>query len=393
MVKKHQKKITQKKKKEETKSNGEENTNRKNPSTSKKSKPIQTIKKKKKQKSIGNKKRQPYKKKTIIKRKNKLNYSKSSKESDLSKLSAKLLELKPSLIEKIIKPQNPPPKEVPTILDLIKKKNFLNKVQLAGNKNDAMITTTITKNKNKNSSINDTKKSSSRKNSLINDNQKESTNTKKNSNINNNLQIKTENDITKDYKPKVVIVDKKIVVQHTDVGMINKLFNEQKNANLIPSKTVEVQDKKITSLSFLKTNHTKKWTEEEVNMFYKAIEIFGLDFSFLEIVLKPRTRGEIKRKYLKEKKENHSKIDKAISCRKDLNKMNELLKIYKGECEKENLEKQMELRGINKINNNKNGNFKISNKSCNDSKEKNKPKDLKNKNEENNIYQKILLNK
>ena len=124
-----------------------------------------------------------------------------------------------------------------------------------------------------------------------------------------------------------------MVIEKPDVGLINKKYNEEHYKNISPKETVFVnnEEKVINSLSFLDKKPTKKWTEEENKLFYKAIEMFGLDFSFLEIVLKKRTREEIKRKYLKEKKENFENIEKAINARKDVGKLKQILELYKGE--------------------------------------------------------------
>ena len=48
-------------------------------------------------------------------------------------------------------------------------------------------------------------------------------------------------------------------------------------------------------------------------------------------MLKKRTREEIKRKYLKEKKDNIKEIEKAIDSRKNIGKMKQILDLYKKE--------------------------------------------------------------
>ena len=200
---------------------------------------------------------------------------------------------------------------------------------------------------------------------------------KKNKNItpNTNSTIKKfedRNQYIKSIKPRVVIINGKITIEKPDVGLINKQYNEELNKNLIPLESSNNSEKKITSLSYIKTNHSNKWTEEETKLFYKALEMFGLDFSFIEIVLKPRTRGEIKRKYLKEKKTNQKLIDKAIYSRKNLGKINEVLKVYKSENNDDLLNVGNEK---NEINNNVNENKEAG--------------DAKNKFED--IYKKILI--
>ena len=129
------------------------------------------------------------------------------------------------------------------------------------------------------------------------------------------------------------MVNGKMVMEKPDVGAINKKYNEEHYKNISPMETIFVnnEEKVVNSLSFLNMKPTKKWTEEENKLFYKAIELFGLDFSLFEIVLKKRTREEIKRKYLKEKKDNIKEIEKAIDSRKNIGKMKQILDLYKKE--------------------------------------------------------------
>ena len=138
------------------------------------------------------------------------------------------------------------------------------------------------------------------------------------------------NEYIKKLKSKISIKDGQFVLEKPDVGLINKKDKEEHNINTYGEETnSRINEKKINSLSFLNIEHTKKWSKDETNLFYKALELFGLDFSFLEIILKPRKRIEIKRKYLKEKKDNPDKIEKAIYARKNVEILNKVLNVYK----------------------------------------------------------------
>ena len=192
----------------------------------------------------------------------------------------------------------------PTLLELIKNKNNLEEIQLTGD----------TTNKQKNIH---------RKKDL------QKKNLSKNINLPKNDENE-KNEYMKKIKSKIVMVNGQWTIEKPDVGLINKKYNEEHNNNNQPKETIFISNEEnISSLSFLKIDHTKKWTKEETDLFYKALELFGLDFSFLEIVLRPRKRVEIKRKYLKEKKENPKEIEKAISSRKNVSKLNDVLDLYK----------------------------------------------------------------
>ena len=155
-------------------------------------------------------------------------------------------------------------------------------------------------------------------------------------------QINTSNlinqqDYLKSIKPKIVMINGKMTIEKPDISLFNKQYIEQFNKNSIQIQQLD-EVKKITSLSFKKLNHTKKWSEDDTKLFYKGLEIFGLDFSFLEIILKPRTRIEIKKKFHKEIKIHKNEIEKCLNSEKSIGKMIEILNNYKQEIkEKEDL--------------------------------------------------------
>lgn len=89
---------------------------------------------------------------------------------------------------------------------------------------------------------------------------------------------------------------------------------------------VVVDKKKITtSNSFKNINHSEKWTEEETRKFYRALEIFGTDFSLITKLFPNRNRNQIKNKFLKEEKVSRKKIDSVFKQQNST----KLRKIYK----------------------------------------------------------------
>ena len=208
-----------------------------------------------------------------------------------------------------------------TILQLIKNRKNLEEVKLIEG-----LHINIIKPKN-------TKKKNDKQKKEIIDNKKEENQVPINNKPN---EEKDKNDFMKEIKSKIIIRDGKMIMEKPDVGLISKKYNEEHSKNI--TKTIVVnEDEKLTSLSFLKKEKTKKWSEEETNNFYKAVELFGLDFSFLSIVLSPRRREEIKRKYLKEKRKNPGEIERAIYSRKNVTKLSKVLNLYKSEKNQNNL--------------------------------------------------------
>ena len=135
-------------------------------------------------------------------------------------------------------------------------------------------------------------------------------------------------DKSEEAKPKNYTDDKNEYIKKlkSKIVMVNGRMVMEK-----PTVFANHEEKVVNSLSFINIKPTKKWTEEENKLFYKAIELFGLDFSMIEIILKKRSREEIKRKFLKEKKENYKEIEKVMNSRKNIGKLKQILELYKNE--------------------------------------------------------------
>jgi hypothetical protein len=186
---------------------------------------------------------------------------------------------------------------------------------------------------NKNKSKLDIIKSTKKKNTIIS----EKTLSQYGSNISKAqdkslLRQKTTNDgenYNKFFKPKIVLdAEGKMKIEKPNIAEAAKKLNEEINKNTISIVEFDTPHTKVTSLSFRKNTHVDKWKKEETILFYKALECFGTDFSFLEMVLKPRKRNEIKNKYRKEEKANPEMIDSALK-KFDTTKMLKLLSILK----------------------------------------------------------------
>jgi len=75
---------------------------------------------------------------------------------------------------------------------------------------------------------------------------------------------------------------------------------------------VPEKKKFTTSNSFRNINHSEKWTEEETTRFYRALEIFGTDFTLITKLFPNRNRNQIKNKFLKEEKFSKLKVDRVF---------------------------------------------------------------------------------
>jgi len=100
--------------------------------------------------------------------------------------------------------------------------------------------------------------------------------------------------------------------------------------------------KLTTSNSFKNYNHTDKWTEQETKKFYRALELFGTDFSMIAQLFPMRNRMQIKNKFLKEEKLYSDKVD-AVFRKKDKSALKLFVKVDKF---KELYDLNMDLKSI-----------------------------------------------
>ncbi len=112
------------------------------------------------------------------------------------------------------------------------------------------------------------------------------------------------------FAPQIIFKDGKIVIDNNTIAP-----REEKKLVIVEKKT-----KKVTSMSFRTKNQTAKWTEEETRKFYKAIEIFGADFSMIAKLFPTRNRDQVKNKFHKEEKVNTFLMDEAFRKNKLLSK-------------------------------------------------------------------------
>jgi uncharacterized protein (DUF2132 family) len=125
--------------------------------------------------------------------------------------------------------------------------------------------------------------------------------------------------------PRLVLKNGKTLL---DTSFDASFENELKTLEIVPEKK-----KLTTSNSFRNINHSEKWTEEETTRFYRALELFGTDFTLITKLFPNRNRNQIKNKFLKEEKVSKEKVDDVFSkknnskLQKLFTKANKILKL------------------------------------------------------------------
>jgi len=103
--------------------------------------------------------------------------------------------------------------------------------------------------------------------------------------------------------PLVVLKDGKVEISPINAPVEEKTIN--KELEVVSNK----KNKVTTSSSFKNPTHTKKWTEKETKKFYRALELFGTDFSMIAQLFPTRNRNQMKHKFLREEKQNPEKVN------------------------------------------------------------------------------------
>lgn len=115
---------------------------------------------------------------------------------------------------------------------------------------------------------------------------------------------------TADLFPKVILRDGKPIIDEFTIEPPKKVTPEVNN-----------NPKRLNSKSFKEQNSAAKWSPEETRKFYKALEFFGADFSMISMVVKDRSREQLKNKFHKEEKLNGEKVNAALLMHKNLDVM------------------------------------------------------------------------
>ena len=87
------------------------------------------------------------------------------------------------------------------------------------------------------------------------------------------------------------------------------LEDKQKTSN---NESAFTKDMSRTSLFNKRSRKPLKWSEEDTNIFYKCLEIFGMDFSMIAEVLSHKTQRQLLRKYHKERKRDPNNVNAAL---------------------------------------------------------------------------------
>ena len=67
-----------------------------------------------------------------------------------------------------------------------------------------------------------------------------------------------------------------------------------------------------TSHSFKNRGFSQKWKERDTKLFFKALSLFGTDFSMIALIFRARDRSQLINKYHKEERDNPKRVEAAL---------------------------------------------------------------------------------
>lgn len=78
------------------------------------------------------------------------------------------------------------------------------------------------------------------------------------------------------------------------------------------SKNSEPHTGFVTSHSFKSRGFSQKWKDKDTRLFFKALSLFGTDFSMIALLFKGRDRSQLINKYHKEERDNPARVEDAL---------------------------------------------------------------------------------
>lgn len=118
------------------------------------------------------------------------------------------------------------------------------------------------------------------------------------------------------------------------------VVNTKKTVVEEETEAIDESENTTTYASFRKPQVRQIWSKQETEKFYYALSSIGTDFTLMLKVFPNKTRADLKKKFVKEDRENRSKIEKAFRERKPFDM--EVFKQLDEMVEKEKQDKQKE---------------------------------------------------
>ena len=113
--------------------------------------------------------------------------------------------------------------------------------------------------------------------------------------------------------PTTTLVNGEIEIDESS-RFIDRHANAEAAREAEPLEIIEETDltRRVNSHTWSKKDHTERWNEQSTERLYEGLRMFGTDFGMISKLFPGRTRGQIKRKFVKEEKLDKEKIKQTL---------------------------------------------------------------------------------
>eukprot|EP00741_Cyanophora_paradoxa_P009452 tig00000144_g9156.t1 len=116
------------------------------------------------------------------------------------------------------------------------------------------------------------------------------------------------------FAPQVQVINGRIVVNEESL-----VVDASEDADTSKFEEVHETNSYVNAMSFRKTvTPTDRWGVADTALFFKALRLFGSDFSMIEKVFPNRTRRQIRNKFKKEEREHKDDINDILNNKRPL---------------------------------------------------------------------------
>ena len=114
--------------------------------------------------------------------------------------------------------------------------------------------------------------------------------------------------------PQLIIMDNEIIIDQNTL-QIDRHANAaiERNAEQLESVDETDLSRRVNGATFLQIDRSGSWNEEQTDLLYNGLRMFGTDFQTISKMFPGRTRRSIKLKFCKEEKTDYTRIKEALT--------------------------------------------------------------------------------
>ena len=104
-------------------------------------------------------------------------------------------------------------------------------------------------------------------------------------------------------------------------SMLNLINRRSPEKRLLKDDSIKVETPSFVHIR--KRQKPQKWSEQDTELFFTCLELFGMDFTIIKAVLSNKTLRQISRKFHKERKRNYARVNESLANHQNNSHLNE----------------------------------------------------------------------